>query len=46
LVREYLKNKNISYQAEVVVGDGKIDFYIENIGFVEVKGCSLIKEIN
>ena len=46
LIREYLQKQNISYQAEVEVWNSKIDFYIENQWFVEIKGCSLIKNIN
>jgi DNA-binding sugar fermentation-stimulating protein len=30
LIREYLQKQGISYQAEVEVGNSKIDFYIEN----------------
>jgi len=46
LVREYLKENKLNYKAEVQVWESKIDFYIENIWFVEIKGCSLIKNIN
>ena len=46
LIREYLQKQGISYQAEVEVRNSKIDFYIENQWFVEIKGCSLIKKVN
>jgi len=46
LIREYLQKQNISYKPEVEVWNSKIDFYIENQWFVEIKGCSLIKNIN
>lgn len=46
LVREYLTNKWISFIPEVKIWDSRIDFLVENKIYVEIKGCSLIKEIN
>jgi sugar fermentation stimulation protein A len=46
LIREYLQKQKISYIPEVKVWGSKIDFIIKNEVFVEVKWCSLIKNIN
>ncbi len=46
LVREYLSNRKVKFIPEVKVWDSKIDFLINNKIYVEVKGCSLIENIN
>ncbi|MEF2175324.1 MAG: DNA/RNA nuclease SfsA [Candidatus Absconditabacteria bacterium] len=44
LIKNYLKENNISFKSEVVYGDSRLDFLIENSIYVETKGCSLVVE--
>lgn len=42
LMKNYLNNSNISFKSEVVYGDSRLDFLVDNKIYVETKGCSLV----